>query len=65
MSWLWGQGRGSPRCQSIGPVWSLFYAEKYLALKRERVIWERLIGTGKERELLPIFDIQVPLSVLL
>lgn len=43
LSWL--QSRDS--CPSIGPVWNLFYAEKYLELKTESVIWERLIGTGE------------------
>ena len=54
MSWLRG---GGPSCPSIGPVWNLFYTEKYLELKRESVVWERLIGTGKERDLLPVSDI--------
>lgn len=40
-------GTGGPSCPSAGPVWNLFGTEKYLALKRENVIWKRLIVTGK------------------
>lgn len=54
LSWLWAEG-ASPSCPSISPVWNLSYTKKYLELKIKNVIWERLIGTVKESDLLPIY----------
>lgn len=54
MSWLWAEG-ASPSCPSISPVWNLSYTKKYLELKIKNVIWESIIGTVKESDLLPIY----------